>query len=126
MTDVRDTPYYTVAQAAKRLHVSPSTVWRWIAAQKLPSYRVGEKSIRIKKDDLETIIHPMQDEVRPMKPVRHQALPHDQRDIWATYDPDRARAALKASAGALRGIDIEQLKADLAAQRQQDSPGRPG
>jgi hypothetical protein len=29
------------------------------------------------------------------------------------------------SAGALRGIDAEQLKADLAAAREQDSSGRP-
>ena len=34
--------------------------------------------------------------------------------------------ALKRSAGALKGVDIEQLKADLRIMRQQDSSGRPG
>jgi hypothetical protein len=34
--------------------------------------------------------------------------------------------ALRRSAGALKGVDIEQLKADLRIMRQQDSSGRPG
>jgi hypothetical protein len=46
-------------------------------------------------------------------------------DIWATYDVARARAGLAASAGALAGVDREQLLADIRAQRGQDSVGRP-
>jgi hypothetical protein len=46
-------------------------------------------------------------------------------DIWAGYDPQRARTALKKSAGALSGIDHEQLIADIHAAREQDSDGRP-
>lgn len=42
-------------------------------------------------------------------------------DIWADYDPERVRQALKASAGALVGIDRQQLLADLRAQREQAS-----
>ena len=49
----------------------------------------------------------------------------DQTDIWSGYDPDRVRAALHASIGLLAGVDTEQLKADLRAQRAQDSAGRP-
>jgi hypothetical protein len=49
----------------------------------------------------------------------------DERDIWADYDPARAQAGLRHSAGALRGVDREQLLADLAEQRGQDSRGRP-
>jgi excisionase family DNA binding protein len=52
--------YYTVAEAAGVLDVSPSTVWRWIKAKKLPAYRVGERAIRIRKDDLAAIIQPLQ------------------------------------------------------------------
>ncbi len=51
--------YYTVAEAAAVLDVSPSTIWRWIKAKKLPAYRVGERAIRIKKDDLAAIIQPL-------------------------------------------------------------------
>jgi hypothetical protein len=49
-----------------------------------------------------------------------------QEDIWANYDPERVRRALRESAGALAHIDVEAFKADLRAQRGQDSHGRPG
>jgi excisionase family DNA binding protein len=54
----QESDYYTVAQAAKVLDVSPSTIWRWIKAGKLPAYRVGPRNIRIKKADLPRIITP--------------------------------------------------------------------
>lgn len=50
--------YYTVSEAARILDVSPSTVWRWIEADKLPAYRVGPRAIRIKKQDLAAVVQP--------------------------------------------------------------------
>ncbi len=44
-------------------------------------------------------------------------------DIWKEYDPARVKKALKASAGALKGVDVETLLADLDGQREQ-GPGR--
>ena len=41
-----DRRYYTGASAAKLLQVSPSTVWRRIAAGRLPAQRLGPKTIR--------------------------------------------------------------------------------
>jgi excisionase family DNA binding protein len=61
MADVRDRDYYTVAEAAKELDVSPSTVWRWIEARRLPAYRVGARKIRINKDDLAKVVSPLED-----------------------------------------------------------------
>lgn len=46
-------------------------------------------------------------------------------DIFVDYDPQRALEALRASRGALSGVNTEQLLADLAEQREQDSYGRP-
>ena len=46
-------------------------------------------------------------------------------DFWAEYDVERAREALEASRGALRGVDRAQLLVDIHAQRGQDSRGRP-
>ena len=46
-------------------------------------------------------------------------------DIWAGYDPQRTRMALRKSAGALRGVDREELLKDIHLARQQDSSGRP-
>jgi hypothetical protein len=45
--------------------------------------------------------------------------------LWADYDPERVRRALRESAGALAGVDVAALKRELRAQRQQDSSGRP-
>lgn len=39
-------------------------------------------------------------------------------DPWAGYDPEKARAAFLSLRGLLKGIDIEQLKADLAEERE--------
>jgi excisionase family DNA binding protein len=50
--------YYTVAGAAQLLHVSPSTVWRWIAAGRLPALRLGPKTIRIAQEDLRALEQP--------------------------------------------------------------------
>src|SRR5437868_14347510 len=58
MAQADEREYYTVAQAAALLEVSPSTVWRWIKADRLPAYRAGPKNIRIKKEDLQNVIQP--------------------------------------------------------------------
>ncbi len=58
MTIARDREYYTVAEAAEELDVSRSTVWRWIAAKRLPAQRVGDRKIRINKQDLANIVRP--------------------------------------------------------------------
>ena len=50
---------------------------------------------------------------------------HIQPDIWADYDPEKAREGLRNSAGAVKGVDIEALKKDIQGQRQQESHGRP-
>lgn len=58
MLETKDRDYYTVAEVAEKLDVSPSTVWRWVAGKRLPAYRVGERKIRIKKDDLDKVNPP--------------------------------------------------------------------
>src|SRR5438067_8970118 len=42
------------------------------------------------------------------------------RTIWTHYDPQRVKAALQASAGALQGVSREKLVSDLAEQRGQE------
>jgi excisionase family DNA binding protein len=58
MTTTESTRYFTVAQAARLLGVSPSTVWRWIDAQSLPAYRVGPRGIRMRGEDLQAAVRP--------------------------------------------------------------------
>jgi excisionase family DNA binding protein len=54
----RERPYYSIAEAARVLNVSRSTVWRWIAAGRLKAIRLGPKTIRITPDDLQRLMHP--------------------------------------------------------------------
>src|SRR3954469_22004822 len=53
---VSDCPYYTIAQAMAVLGVSRPTLWRWIRSGKLPAYKVGPRSTRIKRVDLEAVL----------------------------------------------------------------------
>jgi len=46
-------------------------------------------------------------------------------DPFAGYDSQKAREALKVSAGALNGVDVEALIAEMDAAREQDTLGRP-
>ncbi len=56
--------------------------------------------------------------------VEAEAEPEAQ-TLWADYDAERVRTALRQSAGAFKDIDVEQLKRDLREERAQDSHGRP-
>lgn len=47
--------YYTIEEVASMLKVAYLTVYRWIKANKLVSYKAG-KQHRIKKTDLETFM----------------------------------------------------------------------
>lgn len=49
----------------------------------------------------------------------------ERQDSFAHYDLARARQALLRSAGALARVDRRELLADLRAQREQTSTGRP-
>ena len=46
-------------------------------------------------------------------------------DLFANYDPERARAAADRMFGTLKGIDVEKFLAELKEERAQDSQGRP-
>ena len=55
--------------------------------------------------------------------VFYHLTPSHKEDIWAGYEPERMRAALKTSAGALSGVDTRQLLADIRASREQRRSG---
>jgi hypothetical protein len=56
--------------------------------------------------------------------VRFRVI-RDTDDLWAGYDPERVRRALRQSAGALAGVDVKTLKQELREQRGQDNLSRP-
>jgi excisionase family DNA binding protein len=58
MSVVQEERLLSVSEAAQKLGVSPSTVWRWIDAQRLPALRIGVRKIRIRDTDVEAMIAP--------------------------------------------------------------------
>jgi excisionase family DNA binding protein len=120
-SDASEPAYLTLAEAAAVLRVSRTTIWRWIADGRLPAYRAGRRAIRIRREDV-------QNALRPARAV-DEAAPSDGRavegDMWAGYDPERARAALCEGAGALVGVDRDRLLSDVRQGRRQRSRGRP-
>ncbi|MGH2344539.1 MAG: helix-turn-helix domain-containing protein [Chloroflexota bacterium] len=58
MASLLDEESLSVAEAAARLKVNKSTVWRWIDSGRLPAYRIGERRVRLKKADVEGLITP--------------------------------------------------------------------
>lgn len=113
MATVHEREFCTVTEAARVLDVSRTTVWRWIAEGRLPALRLGGRTIRIRKPDVEKMLRPAR--VRLADPG----------DIWANYDPERARQAFRQARGILAGIDREKFLRDMHEARGQDSKGRP-
>jgi excisionase family DNA binding protein len=54
----------TVSAAAAHLNVTPRTVRRWIKQGRLRAYRVGPRCIRIDRDDLAALAHPIGEPIR--------------------------------------------------------------
>jgi len=108
--------YVTPTEAARLLAVSRSTVWRWIQSGRLAAQRLGPKTIRIKRRDLEVM-------ARPVHPAPAEDI--DKQDIWKDYDPEKVRAALHAARGAFRHLDTEAFIKEMHEAREQDSRGRP-
>jgi PAS domain S-box-containing protein/excisionase family DNA binding protein len=49
--------YYSVSQAASLLGVSRMSIWRWVRAGRLPVARFGHRTARIRREDLERLVH---------------------------------------------------------------------
>ncbi|MGP5251486.1 helix-turn-helix domain-containing protein [Brachybacterium alimentarium] len=49
----------SIAEAAEQLGLTEKTIRRYIAAGKLPAYRVGSRTVRIKSSDLERLLKPI-------------------------------------------------------------------
>ncbi|HEY7060649.1 MAG TPA: hypothetical protein VII06_04160 [Chloroflexota bacterium] len=63
--------------------------------------------------------------IDPAPPAGPRPSPKPRDDIWASYDPAKVLAGLRASAGILAGVDRDALLADIRAQRGHDSQDRP-
>jgi excisionase family DNA binding protein len=121
MVKVAEKEYYTVGEAAEVLDVSRATIWRWIDAGRLPAYRLGPKSIRIRRADLEMVITPARESGAV---IPEQNKPDEG---WGDYDPDKVKDAIASTAGTWADVDSDDLVADLYRAREEGSrpEGRP-
>src|ERR1700694_1856202 len=55
VADPASRAYYSISQAAELLGVSRVSIWRWIRAGHLPVVRLGHRTARIKREDLERV-----------------------------------------------------------------------
>ena len=64
----------SVRDAARLLRVSESTVWRWINADAVPSYRVGRKRVYLKRSDLALLLRPARPKAGEMAEKERERL----------------------------------------------------
>src|SRR5207245_6164992 len=50
--------YYSVSEVAALLGVSRVSIWRWISAARLPVSRLGHRTVRIRREDVDRIVRP--------------------------------------------------------------------
>lgn len=75
-------------------------------------------------DLLDAYPHLTAHDIRAAVAYAADVVAHEEADPWTGYDAERVRKALRASAGALHGVNRKELLADIRAQRGQDSRGR--
>jgi carbon-monoxide dehydrogenase medium subunit len=83
--------YLTVAEVARLLRVHRTTVWRWIATGRLHAYRIGTRTLRIRRDDLRRFLQPA-------------ALPPPSRRPPPTRLPSSPRSVLAVTGGRGAGV----------------------
>lgn len=90
MNTTIDTEFLTIAEAAALLKVDRSTIRRWIDRGDLPAYRVGQRAVRLRRDELERVIAP----VRPSKVDADELARIKERKL-TPEERDRALAAIE-------------------------------
>jgi excisionase family DNA binding protein len=48
-----ESPFLTIGEAAKRLHCSPRTIYKWVEEEAIPYMRVGGKMLRFERTTLD-------------------------------------------------------------------------
>ncbi len=72
----------SVREAAQILHVSESTVWRWIGRGILKAHRIGPKRICLRREELEPVLKPVE-ESKEAREARLRSY------IWTPPEPTR-------------------------------------
>jgi excisionase family DNA binding protein len=106
--------YYTTSEAAHLLRVSRTTLWRWIGEGRLAAYRVGGRTLRIRREDV----------TRALRPVANDPK-YQTENPWFDQNPAAANDALRQAAGIVAGVDTTTLKKGIRESRAQGKKARP-
>ena len=99
-----------MAQGAKTIHVEPgSELDRILEA-------AGDTPVELEKRGVRYRVVKL-----GVAPSGHQGQLADEHDLWRGYDPEKARASMRAAADSWHDIDAEALKADLYQAREDGS-----
>src|SRR3972149_619044 len=111
--------YISVKQAAALLHVSQSTLWRWINQGDLPAQRIGQRRVWLKQADLASLVTPRQRQhahERPLTKKEREQL------LAAVAESRRAQAEMLARRGGKRFTPSYLLIDEARDMRTQELP----
>ena len=125
-----DEEYLTVAQAAAALHVNRSTIRRWIDQGILPAYRIGQRRVAIKRQDIARLITPAREApeqgggtAEPATEIVQRLSPAQQRQgLRAVAELRRLHEAVRAQIGDQPVTPSWQILADQRDERSRQLP----
>ena len=114
-----DEEYISVKRAAATLHVSQSTVWRWVNEGALPAQRIGRRRVWLKRADLASLVTP-----RQRQHARERPLTKKEREqlLAAIAESRRAQAEMLARRGGKRFTPSYLLIDEARDMRTQELP----
>ena len=103
--DDAEPAYYSISQAAAALGVSRVSIWRWINAGVLPVSRLGHRTARISRADLNRVV--AERVVGGGRPQTNWSRTGDREHFVQFYEQDESLAAgvTQFIVGALNGTD---------------------
>ncbi len=72
MSVVPDLELLTMREVAELLKVSEVTVARWLKQGRLPAYRVGPRAVRVRREDVEQMMEPVEAPIASVAPSRER------------------------------------------------------
>jgi excisionase family DNA binding protein len=98
MSTTVESEFLTIAEAAAILKVDRSTIRRWIDRGDLPAYRVGQRAVRLRRDELDRMITPMRasgTETDELTKLKERKLTPEERDRALKAIEDARKLALE-------------------------------
>lgn len=80
--------YYSVSEVAAMLGVSRVSIWRWVSAGRLPVSRLGHRTVRIRREDVDDIIRPYRGSLQWESEAAQALQPRQADHLLLFYDAE--------------------------------------